>query len=103
MQIASMFKPIRKKTFAMAFVGLEDLQGLIEVVVFPRTWKETQERWVVDNVVVVRGKVDAKGREPKIICDSVADHVRLFKAAGGAPPVRPAVPIHPGRPACRYD
>jgi len=81
-----------KKGAAMAFVGLEDLQGLIEVVVFPRTWKETQEQWELDKVVVVRGRVDAKGREPKIICESVADQVRLFKAAGGAPPTVPGNP-----------
>ena len=92
--VAGMVEYVRrhttKKGAAMAFVGLEDLQGLIEVVVFPRTWKETQEQWELDKVVVVRGRVDAKGREPKIICDSVADHVRLFKAAGGAPPPVPA-------------
>lgn len=70
-----------KKGAAMAFVGLEDLQGLIEIVVFPRIWKETQEEWVVDSVVVVRGRVDAKGREPKILCESVTNSVRLFKPA----------------------
>ncbi len=80
-----------KKGAPMAFVGLEDLQGLIEIVVFPRTWKETQETWQMDKLVVVRGRVDAKGREPKIICESVSDQVRVFKAAGEtAPPQGPA-------------
>jgi DNA polymerase-3 subunit alpha len=73
-----------KKGDPMAFVGLEDLQGLIEVVVFPRTWKETEEQWELDKIVMVRGRVDAKGREPKLICESVSDQVRLVRAAGGA-------------------
>jgi DNA polymerase-3 subunit alpha len=84
---------ITKKGAPMAFVGLEDLQGLIEIVVFPRTWKETQDKWELDKIVVVRGRVDAKGREPKIICESITDQMRVFKAAGGdessaSPPVR---------------
>ncbi len=70
-----------KKGAPMAFVGLEDLQGLIELVVFPRTWKETQHKWELDKIVVVRGRVDGKGREPKIICESVTDQVRTVKDA----------------------
>jgi DNA polymerase-3 subunit alpha len=72
-----------KKGDPMAFVGIEDLQGLIEVVVFPRTWKETEEQWELDKIVVVRGRVDAKGREPKLICESVSDQVRIVRAARG--------------------
>lgn len=75
-----------RKGAPMAFVGLEDLQGLIEVIVFPRTWKETQDTWELDKVVIVRGKVDGKGREPKILCDSVTDQMRVVKpAANNAP------------------
>jgi len=82
-----------KKGDPMAFVGLEDLQGLIEVVVFPRTWKETQEIWQVDKIVVVRGRVDAKGREPKIICENVTDQMRVVRVAGDdTPPPSPAPP-----------
>jgi DNA polymerase-3 subunit alpha len=75
-----------KKGDAMAFVGLEDLQGLVELVVFPRTWKESREKWQIDKIVVVRGKVDAKGREPKILCEQVTDQIRVTRMAGEAPP-----------------
>jgi DNA polymerase-3 subunit alpha len=71
-----------KKGDPMAFVGLEDLQGLVEVLVFPRTWKETEEIWDLDKIVVVRGRVDAKGREPKILADSVTDQLRVFRESG---------------------
>jgi DNA polymerase-3 subunit alpha len=78
-----------KKGAPMAFVGLEDLQGLIEVVVFPRTWQETQNKWELDKIVVVRGRVDAKGREPKIICESISNQVRIVKAVEEDEPASP--------------
>jgi DNA polymerase-3 subunit alpha len=88
--LAGMINYVRRHTTRkgdpMAFVGLEDLQGLIEVIVFPRTWKETQEKWQLDKIVVVRGRVDAKGREPKIICESVTDQMHFVKAASRRPP-----------------
>jgi DNA polymerase-3 subunit alpha len=63
----------------MAFVHLEDLQGSIEVIVFPRVFKETRDFWQPDKILVVRGRVDAKGREPKILCDSVQDYVTVSR------------------------
>jgi len=60
----------------MAFVELEDVQGTIEVIVFPRTYEETHGMWETEKVVVVRGKVDIKGGNgPKIICDKVDDNI----------------------------
>lgn len=60
----------------MAFVELEDVQGTVEVVVFPRTYEETREMWEEEKVVVVRGKVDIKrGNGPKIICEKVDDNI----------------------------
>jgi DNA polymerase-3 subunit alpha len=60
----------------MAFVELEDVQGTIEVIVFPRTYEETREIWEEEKVVIVRGKVDIKGGNgPKIICEKVDDNI----------------------------
>jgi DNA polymerase-3 subunit alpha len=59
----------------MAFVHLEDLQGSVEVVVFPSVYKGTQELWETDKILIIRGRVDVRGREPKIICESVQDYV----------------------------
>jgi DNA polymerase-3 subunit alpha len=82
---------VTKKGAPMAFVGLEDLQGLIEIIVFPRTWNETQDKWELDKIVVVRGRVDAKSREPKIICESVTDQMRVVKGTeDNAPPLSPS-------------
>jgi DNA polymerase-3 subunit alpha len=66
---------ITKNDKPMAFVQLEDLQGSIEVVVFPSVYKGTRELWEPDKILIVRGRVDMRGREPKIICESVQDYV----------------------------
>jgi len=66
---------ITKNNNPMAFVQLEDLQGSIEVVVFPSVYEGTRELWEPDKILVVKGRVDVRGREPKIICESVQDYV----------------------------
>jgi DNA polymerase-3 subunit alpha len=66
---------ITKNDKPMAFVQLEDLQGSIEVVVFPSVYERTRELWEAEKILVVRGRVDVRGREPKIICESVQDYV----------------------------
>ncbi len=66
---------ITKNDKPMAFVQLEDLQGSIEVVVFPSVYEGTRELWETDKILVVKGRVDVRGREPKIICESVQDYV----------------------------
>jgi DNA polymerase-3 subunit alpha len=66
---------ITKNDKPMAFVHLEDLQGSIEVVVFPSVYKGTRDLWETDKILIVKGRVDVRGREPKIICESVQDYV----------------------------
>lgn len=66
---------VTKKGDMMAFVHLEDIQGSIEVVVFPRTYANTRDLWQEDKIVIVRGRVDAERREPSLICESVHDRV----------------------------
>jgi len=70
-----------KKGKPMAFVQLEDLRGSTEVVVFPSTYEKTQELWQADKILVVRGRVDAKGRGGKVICESVQDHLLTSRPA----------------------
>lgn len=72
----------------MAFVELEDMQGAIEVVVFPRVYEETHEMWQEEKVVVIRGKVDTKGGNgPKIICEKVDDTITHLKPESKSSPI----------------
>jgi DNA polymerase-3 subunit alpha len=59
-----------KKGDPMAFVQLEDLQGEIEVVVFPSAYASTQDLWQDNTIVLVKGKVEVRDEKSKLICDS---------------------------------
>lgn len=62
---------------AMAFATLEDLQGTIELVIFPRIWVKVAELFVYDNIVVVEGRLDTSRAEPKVLVDNVATDFKL--------------------------
>jgi DNA polymerase-3 subunit alpha len=72
---------VTKRGDPMAFVHLEDIQGSIEVVVFPRVYAATRDLWQQDKVLVVRGRVDAERGDPKILCDSVQDYLLIARPA----------------------
>jgi DNA polymerase-3 subunit alpha len=72
-------RTITKKGEPMAFAQIEDLQGTVEVVVFPRLWEQTKELWEQERVVVVRGKVSFRGRDPSIVADSVTSEITTFR------------------------
>lgn len=82
-------KHYTKKGDEMAFVGLEDTQGITELVVFPRTWREFAAVLEFDKVVIVDGKVDSANGEPKILVDKVRTSVDLVLAAGEELPPPP--------------
>ena len=67
---------ITKNGKKMAFVGLEDKTGELELVVFPGPYEEYPEAWQPDKIVQVVGKFNAKDRdgsitELKVLVDSV--------------------------------
>jgi len=64
-----------RKGDLMAFVQLEDLQGSVEVVVFPRVYEETAALWVEDTLVLVRGKVEMRNDRVQVIAESATEYV----------------------------
>jgi hypothetical protein len=114
----------------MAFVRLEDLQGTVEVTVFPQLYRDQRVLWAVDKIVIVRGKVDVRNGRVSVLADSVQDYMedaRVMEdttsvgyryrtgagpapqngtaatgraSSGGAPPAR-AMPV-PGQGERRY-
>ena len=54
---------ITKSGSKMAFVKIEDKFGDIEVTVFPRTYEEVGGKLLVDTVVKISGKVNARDRD----------------------------------------
>jgi DNA polymerase-3 subunit alpha len=78
----------------MGFVTLEDVQGNIELVVFPKTWDRSWELFEVDRVLLVDGKVDAQSGDPKVLVDNVTTDL---KASGPAEPNASGLSTSPGR------
>lgn len=64
---------LTKARATMAVVTLEDLQGTLEVVVFPRTYEVTAGSWRDGAILLVAGRVDHRGEEASILADSVWD------------------------------
>lgn len=76
----------------MAFVKMEDKTGEMEIIVFPKTFEDVGEKLVQDEVIKVKGKINAKDRdgkltdEIKIIADEVIfvtpEELDNYKATG---------------------
>ena len=84
-KLAGMISQLRtlttKKGDPMAFGTLEDLDHKIEVVFFPRTWREVRNEVQVDQVMLVTGKVQTKDDQANIIVDRVQTKVETAQAA----------------------
>jgi len=61
-----------KNNKVMAFVNIEDLDGIIEVILFPDVFSRYSEFISENNVVLVSGKVSVSDDQPtKVICESI--------------------------------
>jgi DNA polymerase-3 subunit alpha len=81
---------LTKKGAPMAFSQIEDLQGSLDVVVFPRVWEQTRELWQPERVLILRGKVNFRGREPSLLVDSATNEVLSARPREQVPQSPPA-------------
>ena len=57
----------------MAFLTLEDLYGMMEVIVFPTILEKYAKFIVEGNIILIKGRVSIKEEEqPKIICEEIS-------------------------------
>jgi hypothetical protein len=71
----------------MGFVTLEDLQGEIELTIFPKTWDRVSGLIEVDKIILVDGKVDLMDEsQPKILVDSITTDFKLVLPASSPQP-----------------
>ncbi|MFI5261718.1 MAG: DNA polymerase III subunit alpha [Candidatus Limnocylindrales bacterium] len=64
---------VTKAKATMGVVTLEDLQGSLEVVVFPKVLEQTGAAWRSEAIVIVAGRVDHKGESAVLLADAVWD------------------------------
>ncbi|HVM64003.1 MAG TPA: OB-fold nucleic acid binding domain-containing protein, partial [Acidimicrobiales bacterium] len=80
--VTGMRTVITKARSTMAVVTIEDLQGTVEVVVFPKTYELTAGIWRDGAILLIAGRVDHRGEEASLLADSVWD----WDAVAGAGP-----------------
>jgi hypothetical protein len=56
----------------MGFVTIEDLQGMVDLVVFNRVWRDVSKWLQSDMIVLVKGKVDTERGDPKVLVDMIS-------------------------------
>ena len=68
---------VTKRNDTMAIATIEDLQGTIEVVVFPRMYETTRATWREGAILLIAGRVDnrtdQRGEGASILADLVQD------------------------------
>ncbi len=78
--VISAIKPIfTKNNKQMYFITLEDIDESIEIIVFPAVLEKYKEFLIIDNIVKVKGKLDKKEDQFKIIAKEIA---KLEKVSG---------------------
>ncbi|NPV77952.1 MAG: DNA polymerase III subunit alpha [Anaerolineae bacterium] len=55
----------------MGFATLEDMQGSIELVIFPRAWEQYSDLLAMDVVITATGQVDNEGGDAKILVEKL--------------------------------
>ncbi|HEX6035025.1 MAG TPA: OB-fold nucleic acid binding domain-containing protein, partial [Anaerolineales bacterium] len=69
----------------MGFVTMEDVQGNIELVLFPKTWQKTQQMLKVGQIVIVEGKADTSSTPPKILVDEIRTEIKILEPLSVTP------------------
>jgi DNA polymerase-3 subunit alpha len=88
--ITGLQRKYTKKGELMAVFVLEDLEAAIEVMVFPKTMIEIGPKLADDRVVCIRGRLDTRDDQPKI----VAMDVLLVEVSHETPPLKLSFPAH---------
>ncbi|MGE4318523.1 MAG: DNA polymerase III subunit alpha [Deferribacterales bacterium] len=62
-----------KKGDKMAFVTIEDMDGELDVVVFPKVYEDALKHLTADKIIIVAGNVNHKDEETVILADKIMD------------------------------
>ncbi len=72
--ITSITVKTTKTNNVMAFITLEDIYGIVEVIIFPKDYEKLRNKIVIDNKVFINGRVSASEEEnAKLICESLVE------------------------------
>ena len=95
-EVSALRPYLTRKGNEMAFLSLEDVQGTIEVIVFQRLWESLAGKLNLNEIVLVKGRVDAARGDPKLLADEILSDLSPAHPEALAPP-RPPAPPSPGQ------
>ncbi len=99
--LVTVVRPYMTKTNKpMGFVTIEDIQGNIELVLFPRTWDKYHDQLSVGQIIIVEGKADTGSTPPKVLVDSIRTEIKVTEPLNNElPPSAPlAAPVSKAMP-----
>jgi DNA polymerase-3 subunit alpha len=70
--VSSLRHMTTKRGDAMVFLRLEDVTGGVETVVFNSTYEKARELCTTDRILIVKGRVDRKEGETKLVALEIA-------------------------------
>jgi DNA polymerase-3 subunit alpha len=73
----------------MAFATLEDIQGEIELVIFPRKWEQVSNLIEVDKLIAAEGRIDENSSEPKLLVNKIKTDLKIPTSRYSLPPAQP--------------
>ncbi len=73
------FTQTKKNNERMAIVTLEDLEGIVDALVFPRAFKECGQYLAKDAILFFRGNLDKKEQTPKLLVNDITPLAEVHK------------------------
>ena len=61
----------KKSGAEMAFAKAEDGTGVLELVIFPKVFKDTRDFWVSGQALLITGKVDVRDESPNLLVETI--------------------------------
>jgi DNA polymerase-3 subunit alpha len=68
-----------KRNERMAIINLEDLDGFVEVLVFPKVFSQCTKIIKLNSTIFVKGKMSQRDKEPKIIAEEIVHLTEVQK------------------------
>ena len=56
----------------MAFITLEDLEGTVEIIAFPKVYEKCKEMIKEDEIIITEGHIDVSEGKTKIIAEKIS-------------------------------
>lgn len=61
----------KRSNAEMAFVKIEDISGIVDLVVFPKVFIDTRDFWTEGKAMLVHGKVDSRDDQANILVETI--------------------------------